>query len=129
MRSPNEIVFLFDVDNTLLDNDRVQDDLTNHLEREFGKFLGGLAAVLCGLDTVIFAGGTGENAPPIRRRISENMEFLGIHLDPIRNDANAPVISHDHSPTTVRVMKPNEELMIARHTYNLICEQRAEGKK
>jgi FMN phosphatase YigB (HAD superfamily) len=36
MRSPNEVVFLFDVDNTLLDNDRVQDDLMNHLEREFG---------------------------------------------------------------------------------------------
>jgi hypothetical protein len=36
MTSPNEVVFLIDVDNTLLDNDRVQDDLRNHLEREFG---------------------------------------------------------------------------------------------
>jgi len=36
MTSPNEVVFLFDVDNTLLDNDRVQDDLRNHLESEFG---------------------------------------------------------------------------------------------
>jgi acetate kinase len=93
------------------------------------KFLGALAAVLGGLDTLIFTGGIGENAPPIRRRISENMEFLGIRLDPIRNDANAPIISHDHSPTTVRVMKTNEELMIARHTYNLIREQREKGKK
>jgi acetate kinase len=93
------------------------------------KFLGALAAVLGGLDTLIFTGGIGENAPPIRRRISENMEFLGIRLDPIRNDTNAPIISHDHSPTTVRVMKTNEELMIARHTYNLIREQRGEGKK
>jgi acetate kinase len=93
------------------------------------KFLGALAAVLGGLDTLIFTGGIGENAPQIRRRISENMEFLGIRLDPIRNDANAPIISHDHSPTTVRVMKTNEELMIARHTYNLICEQGGERKK
>lgn len=93
------------------------------------KFLGAFAAVLGGLDILIFTGGIGENAPSIRRRICENMEFLGIRLDPIRNDVNAPLISHDHSPTTVRVMKTNEELMIARHTYNLIREQSGEGKK
>lgn len=93
------------------------------------KFLGAFAAVLAGLDILIFTGGIGENAPSIRRRICENMEFLGIRLDSIRNDVNAPLISHDHSPTTVRVMKTNEELMIARHTYNLIREQSGEGKK
>lgn len=93
------------------------------------KFLGAFAAVLGGLDILIFTGGIGENAPSIRRRICENMEFLGIRLDPTRNDVNRPIISHDHSPTTVRVMKTNEELMIARHTYNLIREQSREGKK
>jgi acetate kinase len=93
------------------------------------KWIGAFAAALGGLDTLVFSGGIGENAPPIRWRISENMEFLGIRLDPIRNDANAPIISLDHSPTTVRVMKTNEELMIARHTYSLICEQGGEGKK
>jgi acetate kinase len=93
------------------------------------KWIGAFAAALGGIDTLVFSGGIGENAPPIRQRISENMEFLGIRLDPIRNDANAPIISHDHSPTTVWVMKTNEELMIARYTYNLICEQRGEGKK
>jgi len=93
------------------------------------KWIGAFAAALGGVDTLIFTGGIGENAPLIRRRISENMEFLGIHLDPIRNDANAPIISRDHSPATVRVMKTNEELMIARYTYNLICEQGQEGKK
>jgi acetate kinase len=93
------------------------------------KWIGAFAAALGGLDTLVFSGGIGENAPPIRWRISENMEFLGIRLDPIRNDSNAPIISLDHSPTTVRVMKTNEELMIARHTYDLICKQGWEGKK
>jgi len=93
------------------------------------KWIGAFAAALGGMDTLIFTGGIGENAPPIRRRISENMEFLGIRLDPIRNDANAPIISTDDSPTTVRTMKTNEELMIARYTYDFICEQGGEVKK
>ena len=84
------------------------------------KFLGALAAVSGGLDTLIFTGGIGENAPSIRWRICENMEFLGIRLDPVRNDANAPIISREGSGATVRVMKTNEELMIARHTYELL---------
>jgi acetate kinase len=45
---------------------------------------------------------------------------MGIHLDTGRNEANAAVISRDGSPATVRVMKTDEELMIARHTYNLL---------
>ncbi len=89
------------------------------------KFLGALAAVLGGLDTLIFTGGIGENAPLIRWRICDNMGFLGIRLDSSRNDANEPVISQDNTPTTVRVMKTNEELMIARHTYELL--QRGEA--
>lgn len=89
------------------------------------KFIGALAAVLSGLDTLIFTGGIGENVPSIRWRICNDMGFLGIHIDPIRNDANASVISGKNSPSTVRVMKTNEELMIARHTYQLI---RREGK-
>ena len=92
------------------------------------KWIGAFAAALGGVDTLVFTGGIGENAPPIRRRISENMEFLGIRLDPTRNDANAPIISEDYSPITVRVMKTDEEVIIARSTYNLICEQKREGK-
>jgi acetate kinase len=84
------------------------------------KFLGALTAVLGGLDTLIFTGGIGENAPSIRRRICENMEFFGIRLNSSRNDANAPIISREESLVTVRVMKTNEELTIARHTYNLL---------
>ena len=53
------------------------------------------------------------------------MEFMGIRLDSGRNDANAAVISCDGSPVTVRVMKTDEELMIARHTYNVLSGVRA----
>lgn len=89
------------------------------------KFLGALATVLGGLDTLIFTGGIGENAPSIRRRTCENTEFLGIHLDTDQNDANAPIISRDGSAVTVRVMKTNEESMIARHTWGLLQKESA----
>jgi acetate kinase len=75
------------------------------------------------LDTLIFTGGIGENAPSIRWRICKNTEFLGIHLDPDRNDTNAPIISREGSSVSIRVMKTNEELMIARHTHGLLHEK------
>lgn len=84
------------------------------------KHLGALAAVLGGLDTLIFTGGIGENAPPVRERICRGLEHLGIHTDKERNDRNAPIISPESGPAAVRVMKTNEELMIARHTRRLI---------
>lgn len=84
------------------------------------KFLGALVAVLGGLDTFIFAGGIGENAPSVREGICENMDYMGIRLNAGRNQANSPVISDDESLVSVRVIKTNEELMIARHTRNLI---------
>jgi acetate kinase len=84
------------------------------------KHLGALATVLGGLDTLIFTAGVGANAPLVRQRICRGLEFMGIRLDPRRNEANAPVISVDGSPVVVRVMKTNEELMIARHTYHLL---------
>ncbi len=93
------------------------------------KWIGAFAAALGGLDTLIFTGGIGENGPVIRWRICEGMEFIGLSLDPGLNDVNAAIISRKDSPVTVRVMKTDEEWMIARHTYNLICEQRGEGKK
>ena len=85
------------------------------------KHLAALAAVLGGLDTLVFTAGIGEKAPAIRRRICQGLEFLGIQLDAGRNEADAPVISRDDSPAVVRVMKTDEELMIARHTYNVLC--------
>lgn len=78
------------------------------------KYIGAYAAVLGGLDTLVFAGGIGENAPEIRRRICEGLEFLGVHVSPERNRQNAPLISPDGTPVKVRVIKTDEELQIAR---------------
>ncbi len=80
------------------------------------KFIGALAAVLGGLDVLVFTAGIGEHAPVIRQRICDGLEFLGLSLDGARNESNAAVISDDRSRVAVRVIKTNEELMIARHT-------------
>ena len=84
------------------------------------KFVGALSAALGGLDTLVFTGGIGENAPVIRARICQNLSFLGIDLDEAGNAANSPIISRPESRVTVRVMQTNEELMIARHTRDLL---------
>jgi acetate kinase len=78
------------------------------------KWIGAYAAVLGGLDTLVFAGGVGENAPEVRRAICAGLEFLGVRLDPARNEDGAPLISTDAGPTAVRVIRTDEEVMIAR---------------
>ena len=84
------------------------------------KQIGALATVLNGLDTLVFTGGIGENAPAIRARICDQLEFLGITLDPERNKTNAAVISPDGHTPVVRIIPTNEEIMIARHTWQLL---------
>jgi acetate kinase len=84
------------------------------------KFIGAYMAALGGLDTLVFAGGIGENAAVIRARICEGLQFLGIELGQERNDANAPVISSDTSRVTVRVIKTDEELQIAQSVWRLL---------
>jgi acetate kinase len=88
------------------------------------KFLGALSAVLGGLETLIFTGGIGEHAAAVRQRICTGLDFLGIQLDPRRNEVHGPIISHDGSPVTVRVMRTDEDRMIARHTYRLVARER-----
>ena len=78
------------------------------------KWIGAYAAALGGLDSLVFAGGIGENAQPVRARICEGLTFLGIDLDKARNAETAPVISAPASRVTVRVIRTDEELMIAR---------------
>jgi acetate kinase len=85
------------------------------------KFVGALAAALGGVETLIFTGGIGEHAASIRSRICAGLEFLGIGLNPERNEAHAPIISNEGGRVVVRVMKTNEDLMIARHTYRLLA--------
>jgi acetate kinase len=77
------------------------------------KWIGAFAAALGGLDTLVFAGGIGENAPPVRARICDGLGFLGIELEEKPNLANAGVISAETSRICVRVMRTDEEWMIA----------------
>jgi acetate kinase len=74
------------------------------------KWIGTFAAALGGLDTLVFTGGVGENAPVIRARICEGLGFLGIELGESRNAETAAVISTDASRVTVRVIRADEEL-------------------
>jgi acetate kinase len=78
------------------------------------KWIGALAAVLNGLDTLVFSAGIGENSPVIRARICEGLGFLGLELDASANEVNAPIISQVGSKVTVRVMPTDEELCLAR---------------
>ena len=78
------------------------------------KWIGGFAAALGGLDTVVFAGGIGETAAIVRPRVCDGLGFFGIEIDGGRNAANAGVISTEASRTSVRVIRTDEELMIAK---------------
>jgi len=78
------------------------------------KWIGAYFAALGGLDSFVFAGGIGENAPLVRARICEGLGHLGMELDEARNMKNAGVISSDGSRVPVRVIRTDEELMIAR---------------
>jgi acetate kinase len=94
------------------------------------KWIGAFAAALGGLDTLVFAGGIGENAPPIRARICEGMGFLGIELEETRNAANARLISAAASRVAVRVIRTDEELMIAKTVCQVLglgCKNKKEN--
>ena len=84
------------------------------------KWIGSFAAALGGLDTLVFAGGIGENAPPVRERICDGLGFLGIELDRECNAKSAPLISSDAGPVKVRVIRTDEELMIARSVTRVL---------
>ena len=84
------------------------------------KQIGALAAVLGGLDLLVFTAGIGERAAPVRFEVCRGLEYLGIELDRQRNDAHADPVSAAGSRCTVRVIPTNEDLMIARHTRRVI---------
>ena len=92
------------------------------------KCIGAFAAALGGLDTLVFSAGIGENCPPIRARICDGLGFLGIELEEERNVANADVISSEISSIPVRVIRTDEELMIARSVWRIL-EPRAVNKR
>ena len=84
------------------------------------KWVGAFAAALGGLDTLVFAGGIGENSPAIRTHICEGLGFLGIELNEARNRENAPVISAQNARVAVRIIRTDEELMIARSVSRVL---------
>jgi acetate kinase len=84
------------------------------------KWIGAFAAALGGLDTLVFAGGIGENAPTIRARICDELGFLGIELDQKRNAEHAPWISTGTGRVKVRVIRTDEELMIAKSVIRVL---------
>ncbi len=84
------------------------------------KWIGSFAAALGGLDTLVFSGGIGENAAPVRRRICDGLQFLGIELDESLNRSNAPRISPDSARVATRVIHTDEEFVIAELTAGLV---------
>jgi acetate kinase len=89
------------------------------------KCIGALSAVLGGLDTLVFTGGIGEHASFVRSEICKGLKHLGIELNDERNLRHEPIISVSGSPCTVRVIRTNEDLMIARHTRNVLESERS----
>jgi acetate kinase len=90
---------------------------------QVGKYIGGFTAALGGMDTLVFAGGIGENAAPIRRRICAGLAFLGVLLDDAANARHADVISAPESKVKVRVIRTNEELMVAKHARDVLAAE------
>jgi len=84
------------------------------------KWIGAFAAVLGGLDTLVFAGGIGENAPVIRSRIGEGLGFLGIEVDDARNQSSDALVSAAASRVAVRVIRTDEEMMIAKAVRSVL---------
>src|SRR4030095_8865467 len=91
------------------------------------KHIGVMAAALGGLDTLVFTGGIGEHAAPVRWEVCAGLDYLGIALDSNKNAAHAETISTPGSACTVRVIPTNEDLMIARHTSTLLFSTAAPG--
>lgn len=91
------------------------------------KTIGAYAAVLGGIDTIIFSGGIGEAAPTIRARVCDGLDFLGITLVDDLNTANSEVISASHARVKVRVIPTNEALVMAHHTVSILSLERKES--
>ena len=120
----------------LLGISETSSDLRDLLDRESGdiraaeavavfcyqvkKWIGAFAAALGGLETLVFSGGIGENSSVVRPRICEVLGFLGIQLDEIRNSASEPVISADVGRVKVRVIRTDEDMVIAKAVFRIL---------
>lgn len=89
--------------------------------RSVKKAIGGFAAVLGGLDELVFAGGVGENDAASRRQICDGLEALGIVVDRQKNEKHLPLVSSSDSRVSVRIQHSDEEIQIARQTARLLA--------
>ena len=109
-----------DMRNLLGRNERGAQLAVDYFVYRAAKEIGALAAVLRGVDALVFTAGVGENSAEIRRRISEASAWLGVDLDAAANAARGPRITSAKSKVSAWVIPTNEELMIARHTMSLL---------
>ena len=98
------------------------------LKHQIKKYIGSYAALMNGLDAVVFTAGLGENNKYLREKVLEDMEYLGIELDRERNsNLNRPAgpekISKDTSRVQAYVIPTNEELVIAKDTAAIVCNK------
>lgn len=94
------------------------------LDYQITKYIGAYAAVMNGVDCIVFTAGLGENQPPLRYAVCRNLKYLGVKIDPIKNDeyvlGKEGKISAFDSTVAVYVINTNEELVIARDTKNIV---------
>jgi acetate kinase len=93
--------------------------------RQAKKFIGGYAAAMGGLDTLVFSGGIGENSPQVRAEICSEMEFLGIEIDEDANEKNSGEISKRNGRVRVRVIRTDEELVMAHIVWEKLGGKKA----
>ena len=86
------------------------------------KYIGSYAARMRGVDAIIFTAGIGENSDIVRARVATGLEFMGVYFDPSLNNVRGEetFISYPHSPVKLLIIPTNEEVMIARDTYDLM---------
>jgi acetate kinase len=135
--SANQFQTMVNRESGLLGMSQTSADVRDLLDREAGdpraaqaldlfcyqakKWIGSFAAALGGLDTLVFAGGIGENAATVRKRICDGLDFLGIDIDETANSRHAPRISTGaDASVTVRVIRTDEEAVIAASTIRLL---------
>jgi acetate kinase len=140
-RSPEHLAAMLDHESGLLGVSGFSSDMKTLLEKRtvdsqaaqavqmfcyhIRKFIGSYAAVLNGLDTLVFTGGIGERAAAVRAEICFGLDYMGVELEQGRNAANAGTISSASSRCVVRVVQTDEDRMIARHTARLVQTKKA----
>jgi acetate kinase len=115
--------FSSDVRTLLSSSDPRASDALDIFIYRIGRELGSLAAALGGLDALVFTGGIGENAAKIRARVCRDATWLGLDLDEAANNAGGPRISRPESRVAAWVIPTNEELMIAKHTRDVLANK------